>query len=130
MEGLFRTVSTAITDRFYSFFSLTSASLPEDEYDSDDEDYDVSSDSDSDWDLDDELQTRLGSVYGAATPTACAQAREVLVKHFSGDVGRFLTHFLTPSLDLLDDIRRQVRQVSQQTAWSPTVVATRGSKGG
>nr|KAG5712185.1 hypothetical protein BaRGS_014535 [Batillaria attramentaria] len=30
MEGLFRSVSTAITDRFYSFFSLAAAVSPDD----------------------------------------------------------------------------------------------------
>ena len=37
MEGLLRSVSSAISDRFYSFFSLTSAVLPDDE----DEEVDV-----------------------------------------------------------------------------------------
>ena len=38
MEGLLRSVSSAISDRFYSFFSLTSATLPDDEAEDEDED--------------------------------------------------------------------------------------------
>ena len=56
-----------------------------------------------------ELQARLGPLYGEATGSACHQARQLLLRHFAGNVGRFLTEFLTPSVALLESVRQQVR---------------------
>lgn len=66
-------------------------------------------DSETDGEVGDELRARLGPLYGEATGTACHQARQLLLRHFAGNVGRFLTEFLTPSVALLESVRQQVR---------------------
>ncbi|KAL8590002.1 hypothetical protein ACOMHN_007027 [Nucella lapillus] len=117
MESLLRSVSSAISDRFYSFFSLSSAATSDDGSD-DERESNVSLDSESDADLTEELQTRLESVYGdgVARQAACAQAREILHLQFSGSVGPFLTQFLSPSIALLETVRQRVPHPDLQSA--------------
>ena len=72
----------------------------------------VLQDSETDGEVECELQARLERLYGEATGSACRQARQVLVRHFTGNVGQFLTEFLTPSIALLESIRQQVGRSS------------------
>ncbi|KAK7504665.1 hypothetical protein BaRGS_00004151, partial [Batillaria attramentaria] len=75
-------------------------------------------DSESDADIEDELEARLEVLYGVATATAKLQAREVLQREFGGDVGLFLTQFLSPAVHLLDKLRHE-----EDAVW-PAVSAT------
>ena len=75
-------------------------------------------DSETDGEVGEELQARLGPLYGEATGSACHQARQLLLRHFAGNVGRFLTEFLTPSVALLESVRRQVRACLSVGLWA------------